>query len=86
MRKIWGNVVGERLWYMLRRGKDIEDINTNIRTVGHSHVLHPELERLQKSREVMRRLVVKAASRLRRKNLLCKNLKISLKNYVWKKD
>ena len=78
MRKIWGNVTGERFWYMLR-GKDIEDIYTKTRTVGHSHVLHPGWRDIKKSREVMRRLIVKAASRLRRKNLLCTHLKISLK-------
>ena len=26
--------------------KDIEDIYTNVRTIGHSHVLHPKMERL----------------------------------------
>ncbi len=84
MRKIWGNVTGERFWYMLR-GKDIEDIYTKTRTVGHSHVLHPGWRDIKKSREVMRRLIVKAASRLRRKNLLCTHLKISLKTSDGKK-
>ena len=38
----------------------------------------------KKSREVMRRLILKAASRLRRKEFLCTNLKISIKT-SWKK-
>ncbi len=84
MRKIWGNVLGERFWYMLR-GKDIDDTYTQTRTIGHSHVLHPEWRDLKKSREVMRRLIVKAASRLRRKEFLCTNLKISLKTNCGKK-
>ena len=41
MRKIWGNVIGEKFWHLLR-GEDIEDIYTNTRTIGHSHVLHPQ--------------------------------------------
>ena len=84
MRKIWGNVTGERLWYMLR-GKEVEDIYTKTRTIGHSHVLHPEWRDLKKSREVMRRLIVKAASRLRRKEFLCTHLKMSLKTTAKKK-
>ncbi|MBF96823.1 MAG: DNA polymerase IV [Alphaproteobacteria bacterium MarineAlpha9_Bin4] len=84
MRKIWGNVLGERFWYMLR-GKDIEDIHTQTRTIGHSHVLHPDWRTTQRSREVMRRLIVKAASRLRRKEFVCTNLKMSLKTITGKK-
>ena len=84
MRKIWGNVIGERFWYMLR-GEDIEEMSTNVRTVGHSHVLHPQWRDYKKSRDVMRRLIIKAASRLRRKGFLCTNLKISLKTISGKK-
>ena len=86
MRKIWGNVGGERFWYMLR-GKDVEDTYTQTRTVGHSHVLHPSWRDPKKSREVMRRLILKAASRLRRKKeFLCTNLKISIKTSSWKEN
>ena len=83
MRKIWGNVIGERFWHMLR-GEDIEEIYTNTRTVGHSHVLHPKWRDYKKSREVMRRLIIKAASRLRKK-VFCAKFKNILKNYFWKK-
>ena len=55
------------------------------RTIGHSHVLHPKWRDYKKSREVMRRLIIKAASRLRRKGFLCTNLKISLKTISGKK-
>ncbi|MDC3024616.1 impB/mucB/samB family protein, partial [Alphaproteobacteria bacterium] len=84
MRKVWGNVLGERFWYMLR-GKDLEETYTNVRTIGHSHVLHPKWRDCKKSREVMRRLIIKAASRLRRKGFLCTNLKISFKTISGKK-
>ena len=84
MRKIWGNVGGERFWYMLR-GKDVEDTCTQTRTVGHSHVLHPSWRDPKKAKEVMRRLILKAASRLRRKEFLCTNLKISIKTSAGKK-
>jgi DNA polymerase-4 len=67
MRKIWGGVVGERFWHWLR-GDDSDDMETNRRTVGHSHVLPPEMRTRELSHTVAQKLVHKAAVRLRRMN------------------
>ncbi|MEN3930698.1 type VI secretion protein ImpB [Microvirga sp. W0021] len=76
MRKIWGNVNGERLWYALH-GYDIEAEESKQGMIGHSRVLPPENRSLQGSREVARLLAVKAARRLRRANLYASGL------WVW---
>ena len=65
MRKVWGGVLGERLWHQLR-GVELPDEETSRRTVGHSHVMAPELRDPVKAKYVARRLTLKAASRLRR--------------------
>lgn len=65
MRKIWGSVWGEKMWYLLR-GVDVPDEETTRSTIGHSHVMAPELRDPAKARYVARRLTLKAASRLRR--------------------
>ena len=65
MRKVWGGVLGERLWHQLR-GAELPDEETSRRTVGHSHVMAPELRDPVKAKYVARRLTLKAASRLRR--------------------
>ena len=65
-RMIWGSVGGERFWYNLH-GYHIPDQETNPSMIGHSHILDPELRNPDKARQVARRLTVKAASRLRRK-------------------
>jgi DNA polymerase-4 len=65
MRKIWHSVWGEKLWYLMR-GHDIPDVETTRSTVGHSHVLAPELRPVSRAYDVARRLTMKAASRLRR--------------------
>ncbi len=65
MRKAWGSVWGERMWYYLR-GHDLEDPEHERSSIGHSHVLAPELRPAPEARHVARRLVLKAASRLRR--------------------
>ena len=53
------------MWYYLR-GYEIPDEETTRRTVGHSHVLSPELRTPSKAVFVAQRLTLKAASRLRR--------------------
>lgn len=65
-RRAWGSVMGERFWYNLH-GYDIPDTPTKSSTIGHSRVLDPALRRPDAARLVARRLVIKAASRLRRR-------------------
>jgi DNA polymerase-4 len=65
MRNIWGSVWGEKMYYLLR-GVHIQDEETTRSSVGHSHVMAPELRDPAKARYVARRLTLKAASRLRR--------------------
>ncbi len=65
MRNIWGGIWGEKMWYLLR-GYDLPEEETNRSTIGHSHVMAPELRNPDKAIYVARRLTLKAASRLRR--------------------
>lgn len=65
MRAIWGGIWGERMWHLLR-GVDLPEIETQRRSLGHSHVMAPELRAPHKAVFVARRLTLKAASRLRR--------------------
>jgi DNA polymerase-4 len=65
MRAIWGSLWGEKMWYYLR-GHDLADEKTSRRSVGHSHVLAPALRPPAEAYQVARRLVMKAAARLRR--------------------
>jgi DNA polymerase-4 len=65
MRRIWGSVWGEKMWYLLR-GVELPDEETSRSTIGHSHVMAPQLRDPLKARYVAKRLTMKAASRLRR--------------------
>lgn len=65
MRCIWGSVWGEKMWYLLR-GSEVPETPTTRSTIGHSHVMAPELRVLAQAQFVARRLTLKAASRLRR--------------------
>jgi len=65
MRKIWGSVWGEKVWYLLR-GYELPEEETTRSTIGHSHVMSPDLREPAKAKFVARRLTLKVASRLRR--------------------
>lgn len=62
----WGGTNGDRLWYLLH-GVDLPEKATQSRTIGHSHVLSPGKRGPEAVRLTVRRLALKAASRLRRK-------------------
>jgi DNA polymerase IV len=75
-RAIWGSIMGERLWWELH-GYDIAPAPTKKRTIGHSHMLAPALRVPAQSRQVARRLLTKAASRLRRSEMAAGALVLS---------
>ncbi len=60
-----GSVLGSRLWWRLH-GHDFPDAPAQSKSIGHSHVLSPEKRDPESARLVARRLLMKAASRLRR--------------------
>ncbi|WP_338811183.1 type VI secretion protein ImpB (plasmid) [Agrobacterium leguminum] len=65
MRKLWGNVTGERLWYALH-GYDIQAPTSNRGMFGHGRVLPPEARSIDGAHEISRLLLTKAARRMRR--------------------
>lgn len=64
----FGSIQGER-WYYLLQGYDFPDDTRNRKSLGHSHVLPPEMRTEVGCREVILRLLQKASARLRREGL-----------------
>lgn len=64
MRLAWGGVEGER-YYAKLRGETLPSLPTHRSTVGHSHVLPPEMRNDESALAVLYRLLHKAAMRLR---------------------
>ncbi|MFO1485069.1 MAG: hypothetical protein U1F71_17045 [Verrucomicrobiaceae bacterium] len=75
----WGGVCGDRFWHALHGGPTEEDQPPERRTVGHSHVLAPELRTPPEAGVVARRLLLKAASRLRRMHYRATHLHLSVR-------
>lgn len=65
MRKLWGNVTGERLWYALQ-GYAVKAQPSKRGMYGHGRVLPPEMRTIRDAYYCSRILLVKAARRMRR--------------------
>lgn len=69
LRRVWGGIEGERMWGLLR-GAWLPLAPTQRSSIGHSHVLGPELRSAAGARAVLKKLLVKAAMRMRREQML----------------
>jgi DNA polymerase IV len=78
LRAIWGGVAGERFWHRLR-GEELPEEPTQRGMIGHSHVLAPEERPPDAAGAVIRRLLLKAAGRLRDEGFYTTHLDIGLR-------
>lgn len=78
LRRAWGSIEGERFWLQLR-GFDLPDRETQRASIGHSHVLGPELRSFQGARSVLCKLLAKAAMRLRHEEYLASGMAIRIR-------
>jgi DNA polymerase-4 len=67
--EVWGGVEGERFHAALH-GEEMPVLQTKRGSIGHSHVLSPELRNRTQGLAVLHRLLQKAAMRLRRMHYL----------------
>ena len=78
LRAAWGSIDGER-YAALLRGIDVPDKPTRRGSVGHSHVLGPELRSLPGARSVLFKLLAKAAMRLRKLEYLTGGMQVRVR-------
>jgi DNA polymerase-4 len=88
MADLWGGVLGER-FYRWFRGEDVELAETVHRSLGHQHVLEPEFRTSQGAWMVAKKLLVKAAVRLRKEGYYARRLALNIHfmgGSYWGKD
>jgi len=84
MRSLWGSVVGKRFWHWLR-GEDSEEVSIEPqKSVGHQHVLPPDLRTMQGANGVGQKLLHKAAVRLRRLRMWAGGLSVHVRFTPWR--
>lgn len=76
--EVWGSKAGALWWHWLR-GEEVAGPDTQRRTVGHSHVLPPELRTDQGARGVLVRLLHKAAARLRKMGYVARRIEFGVR-------
>lgn len=77
LRGVWGGVLGDRLWLLLR-GHEIPDLVSSRKSIGHSHVLPPESRTPDRAWPILCKLLHKAAERLRSHDMVCGCLTMNL--------
>lgn len=78
LRTVWGGVGGERFYAKLR-GQEVEEIQNEMGSIGHSHVLAPELRNTADASAVLHRLTQKAAMRLRKAQHYAARMQVKVK-------
>lgn len=79
LRRVWGGVNGV-LFHQMLHGVDIQPQSTPFaQSMGHQHVLEPELRTEQGARDYAHHLLSKAAERLRHKDYYCRRLGLHLR-------
>ncbi|HQR44303.1 MAG TPA: hypothetical protein PLX97_16520, partial [Gemmatales bacterium] len=74
----WQSTVLGSRWFHALRGEDIADIPTRRSSVGHSHVLPPQLRTDTDAWAVLQRMLYKAAMRLRHDQLKAQSITVHL--------
>jgi DNA polymerase IV len=75
----WGGIGGEKLWHWLR-GEDFGDQELeHQKSIGHSHVLPPELRTREGAYAVANKLLHKAAMRLRKAQLWASTMTLTIR-------
>lgn len=77
--RAWGGVCGDRFYFALHGAPTEDDQPTQTRSVGHSAVLAPEMRIPPQANIMARRLLLKAASRLRRLKYRATHLHLSVR-------
>lgn len=79
MVRIWGGIVGERFYRWLR-GEEVPLVQTVHRSLGHQHVLEPFLRTSEGAWRVAKKLLVKAAVRLRREKYYARRVSLYVRH------
>lgn len=67
-----------KVWYYRLRGWEVDEFVIKNKTVGHSHVLPPELRTREKAISVLEKLATKVAYRLRREKLWARGVAVRI--------
>jgi len=78
LRRVWGGINGV-LFHQMLHGADIQPPSSRYsKSIGHQHVLEPDLRTTKGAHEFAQHLLTKASERLRRGDYYCRGLGVHL--------
>jgi DNA polymerase IV len=78
LRRVWGGINGV-LFHQMLHGVDIRPPSSRFsKSIGHQHVLEPDLRTIKGAHDFAQHLLTKAAERLRRGDYYCRRLGLHL--------
>ena len=78
LRRVWGGVMGAR-FHSLLHGMDLPSPSRPRRSMGHQHVLSPQMRTMPQALAIIRQLLSKAATRLRAESFYARRLILDIK-------
>lgn len=78
MRAVWGGVVGERFYHQIR-GKEMGIEHESGKSIGHSHVLPPDMRTPTSAMGIAQKLLFKAAQRLRKNDQWARRMSLGIR-------
>ncbi len=87
LRQVWGSIQGEELWHLLR-GHELGEVESEQKSISQSHVLPPEERNPTDALSTLKRLVAKAAARMRREKFYASGIEVVVRfrdRSSWKK-
>ncbi|MBX3386554.1 MAG: hypothetical protein KF768_08280 [Phycisphaeraceae bacterium] len=81
LRSAWGSVIGAE-WYHWLRGRVVSEHAVVTRSIGHEHVLAPDLRTSERARGVLIRLLHKAATRARQKGFVAGEISVAVRGFA----
>ncbi|MFC4993659.1 DNA polymerase Y family protein [Rubritalea tangerina] len=78
LHSIWGSIEGDRFWHNLH-GHSLPELETQRRSIGHSHILPPENRKPDRALAVVHKLTQKASIRLRKEGYLAASYHLQLR-------
>lgn len=81
LNRAFGSIMGER-WFYLLRGYDLDFQAESGKSLGHSHVLPPNMRNDRDTRAILLRLTHKACARMRAEGLWARHVTISVTGRV----
>lgn len=81
MSSIWGSVLGDRLWLLLRGEDFLDPEPRKLQTISHQHILPPHARTRMAARDICLKMLHSCAARMRKESLWAGGVSVQVTYY-----